>query len=574
MFLRSFTTGKTRMAALTLTLALGAGLLAGPLAGEAAAGLTPKGQTSKADAMNPESDAADIILPMPGGVTMAFRAVAVDANGFLWDKTVRPGTSDAADSRGFYDGRYTTGISAPFSAADVPASWKKGTPPDSKFFYLIAKYEVTRLQWRAVMDENADTKTPKPDDALPVTDITWFDAVNFTQRWTDWLLKNSPDALPSFKGDSRNTAFVRLPTEVEWEYAARGGQNVPSQTFRDDFFPMADGTQIRDYAVYQVEKTSHGAENIAKVGSRRPNPLGLYDTAGNAAEMTIDMFRFSVGGRLLGSAGGFVRKGGSFLSGVEEITPGRREEIPFFQKNGAFKSRDLGFRPVISGINTPGGSRPSELLAEYKKAGTTDTQSAPQSGQRVTPAAASTPEAELDRLIADAQNEGIRKNLLALKSSIKERSIIQERGRQAEIIARLTSCVSYLESLRNYNFRLNMVAYLEQQIKNNTTMGEKERERLAKTQHHTLETVQETSKKTLASYRATLEDIADAPDDLVDRSLKSLASDYGKGKDMFSRRSLNNLMIIREHCSLLRQHRKLTDSDIQADIKKSDKLLD
>ena len=80
------------MAALTLTLALGAGLLAGPLAGEAAAGLTPKGQTSKVDAINPESDAADIILPMPGGVTMAFRAVAVDANGFLWDKTVRPGT--------------------------------------------------------------------------------------------------------------------------------------------------------------------------------------------------------------------------------------------------------------------------------------------------------------------------------------------------------------------------------------------------------------------------------------------------------------------------------------------------
>ena len=511
---------------------------------------------------------------MPGGVTMAFRAVAVDANGFLWDKTVRPGTSDAADSRGFYDGRYTTGISAPFSAADVPASWKKGTPPDSKFFYLIAKYEVTRLQWRAVMDENADTQTPKPDDALPVTDITWFDAVNFTQRWTDWLLKNRPDALPAFKGDSRNTAFVRLPTEVEWEYAARGGQNVPSQSFRDDFFPMADGTQIRDYAVYQVEKTSHGAENLAKVGSRRPNPLGLYDTAGNAAEMTIDTFRFSVGGRLLGSAGGFVRKGGSFLSGVEEISPGRREEMPFFQKDGAFKSRDLGFRPVISGINTPGGSRPAELLAEYKKAGNTDAESASQGGQRVTPAAASTPEAELDRLIADAQNEGIRKNLLALKASIKERSITQERGRQAEVIARLTSCVSYLESLRNYNFRLNMVAYLEQQIKNNTTMDAKERDRLTKTQHHTLETVQDTARKTLALYRATLEDIADAPEDLVDRSLKILASDYGKGKDMFNRRSLNNLMIIKNHCSLLRQHRKITDNDIQADIKKSDKLLD
>lgn len=564
---------KSGPARLALTLALCAGLFAGSPSSDAQAGLTPKGQATKQDATNRDQDPADIILPMPGGVTMVFRACAVEAGGFLWDKPMKPGSGDASEDRGFYDSRYNTGISAPFSADDVPASWKKGVPSGSRFFYLIAKYEVTRLQWRAVMGTDGDTAAQKPDDALPVTNISWFDAVNFTQRYTDWLLKNKPDALPSFKGDTRNTAFVRLPTEVEWEYAARGGQAVPSQSFREDFFPMEKGTQIRDYAVYQVEKTAHGAEDLEPVGSRRPNPLGLYDTAGNAAEMTLDTFRFSVGGRLLGSAGGFVRKGGSFLSGQEEITPGRREEMPFFLKDGAFRARDLGFRPVISGINTPGGGRPAELMAEYRKAGSQAGAASDRAEKKVDMAAASTPEAELDRLIADAQNDGIRKNLMALKNSIRERSIIQERGRQAEIIARLTSCVSNLESLRNYYFRLTMIDYLKSQITADKKRSADEKARLLTALRKNRETVQDTIPKTMALYRATLEDVADAPDALVTQAVQALASDYGKGKDMYNRRSLNNLMVIKDHYGQVRKHKKITDSAIETDIKKADRRL-
>ena len=157
---------------------------------------------------------------------------------------------------------------------------------------------------------------------------------------------------------------------------------------------------------------------MANIGSRKPNPLGIYDTAGNAAEMVLDAFRFSMAGRLHGSAGGFVRKGGSFLSGDAEILPGRREEMPFFLTDGPAHARDLGFRPVISGINTPGGGRPQELTAEWNKAGEKLAPLA-QDGQT-----ARNPLDELDRLLAAAPDEASRKNLQDLRNTIKENNIM------------------------------------------------------------------------------------------------------------------------------------------------------
>ncbi|WP_337429824.1 SUMF1/EgtB/PvdO family nonheme iron enzyme, partial [Desulfovibrio sp.] len=325
-------------------------LLAALPAAPADAALAKRGgEVSTTDACNPHPDKDDIVLPMPGGLSMAFRLVAVPSKGLLWDMSARPGRDDAANSdRAFYDRRYRAFLSAPFSRADLPAQWRAQAPAGDYFFYLVAKYEVSRLQWQSIMGNG--TGEPVTDAARPVTDISWYEAVEFTRRYTEWLLQNAADALPHYAGDSRNVGFVRLPTETEWEYAARGGQTAgPEQLMEKDFFALPAGAPLADYAVYRPEGAARIAEDCARIGSRKANPLGLYDTAGNAAEMALDMFRFSVGGRLHGSAGGFVRKGGSFLSGEAEIMPGRREESAFFLADGPAHARDLGFRPVISG---------------------------------------------------------------------------------------------------------------------------------------------------------------------------------------------------------------------------------
>jgi formylglycine-generating enzyme required for sulfatase activity len=131
--------------------------------------------------------------------------------------------------------------------------------------FAIGRYEVTFDEWDRCVEEGGCKH--RPDDRewgrgnRPVIHVSWQDAKAFTT----WL-------------SSKTGQTYRLPTEAEWEYAARAGTNTPFWWGRDIGSGQAN---CRDC------KTG-GAQQTVPVGSYKPNPFGLYDTAGNAAEWVED----------------------------------------------------------------------------------------------------------------------------------------------------------------------------------------------------------------------------------------------------------------------------------------------
>ncbi len=124
--------------------------------------------------------------------------------------------------------------------------------------FWIGKYAVTQGQWQKVMGNNPSSF--KKGDNYPVETVSWDDAKEFIRK---------------LNGKSGNT--FRLPSEAEWEYAARSGGRAEK---------YAGGSDIDAVAWYRANsrKSTH------PVGTKSPNGLGLYDMSGNVWQWCEDIY--------------------------------------------------------------------------------------------------------------------------------------------------------------------------------------------------------------------------------------------------------------------------------------------
>jgi len=135
--------------------------------------------------------------------------------------------------------------------------------------FFLSKYPITQEQWQKVMGDNPSYFEGKEH---PVENVSWIEVQAFFKKL------NSP-------GKANNSCVYRLPTEAEWEYAARAG-TATSYFFGDD------ESKLTEYAWF-LENS--GLETHS-VGLKKPNPWGLYDMYGNVAEWVQDEYHISYKG--------------------------------------------------------------------------------------------------------------------------------------------------------------------------------------------------------------------------------------------------------------------------------------
>jgi sulfatase modifying factor 1 len=195
------------------------------------------------------------------------------------------------------------------------ADYSDGFPVTIGRRFYIGRYEVTQAEWTRVMGTNPSMFQGEGASRHPVENVTWADAQKF---------------IAALNALEKTTAY-RLPTEFEWEYAARAGEDAdtPWNIIRE-----------RAIAGYNQYFTTHG------VGEKQPNAWGLYDMQGNVWEWVQDFYNEKLFADPSPPALGkeHVLKGGGFLADVKNA-------IPATHAAGPGSKFDVGFR-IVRDVST------------------------------------------------------------------------------------------------------------------------------------------------------------------------------------------------------------------------------
>ena len=193
--------------------------------------------------------------------------------------------------------------------------------------FWMGKYEVTQAQWQAVMGRNPSHFNGAD---RPVDSVSWNDAQEFLNE------------LNAAWANSRSPAQFRLPSEAEWEYAARAGTQT-AYSFGDD------PAQLGDYAWFD----GNSGNQTHSVGQLKPNAFGLYDMHGNVWEWVADTFHDNYAGAPTdGSAWGNLGDGKAKL-----LRGGSWSSIPNNCRSANRRRNDPDYRFNVIGARVVVGAR-------------------------------------------------------------------------------------------------------------------------------------------------------------------------------------------------------------------------
>jgi formylglycine-generating enzyme required for sulfatase activity len=301
-------------------------------------------------------------MPLAGDLFLESRIVDVNTARMLNSAEVRikSDLSDAYEKLGDFastlagvvGGTASPGQTAPTAPAQAPAgmvrveggSFQMGStngdndekPVHSvtvRGFYM-GEFEVTQREWQEIMGSNP---SKWKGDALPVEQVSWLDAVEYCNR------RSQREGLaPAYRGSGENitcdftASGYRLPTEAEWEYAAKGGNKDPMM------YEYSGSNSPGGVAWY----TDNSGASTHQVGTKQPNSLGLYDMSGNVWEWCWDRYGNYPGGAQTdprGPSAGAVRviRGGSWVNDAQYVRSASRS-------GGSLSARasNVGFRLV------------------------------------------------------------------------------------------------------------------------------------------------------------------------------------------------------------------------------------
>jgi formylglycine-generating enzyme required for sulfatase activity len=275
----------------------------------------PTTDNNKKPVAGTDADFSITVDDLASNTTYYVRAYAINTEGTAYGsevtfKTLHQGEPEMVFVEG---GTFTMG-----SPDGVGYSWERPQHQVTLSNFNIGKFEVTQSQWKAVMGNNPSNFNDKGDN-FPIEQVSWDDIQEFLTQLNQLTGKN-----------------YRLPTEAEWEYAARGGKQTHNYNY-------SGSNTIDNVAWYR----DNSGSSTHQVGTKQANELGIYDMSGNVWEWCSDWYGSYTSEAQTNPAGPAtgsdrVIRGGSWGNDASDCRVAFR-----YSSSPGFRSLMLGFRVVL-----------------------------------------------------------------------------------------------------------------------------------------------------------------------------------------------------------------------------------